>query len=72
MHLLDAVHVLKLAGYETTRAVGDLRMDAFRAANMHCGECRRTRLRFAAFSHPDQVGYRGLAYCPECLHATEL
>ena len=32
---------------------------------------RRTHPWFAAFRHPDELGYRGLAYGLDCLHATE-
>jgi hypothetical protein len=64
VHLLDAVHVLKLAGYTTTPATGDLRVGTFRAVNRCCGGCGRVRLWFSAWQRDGDV--RALAYCPEC------
>jgi hypothetical protein len=70
VHLLDAVHVLKLAGYITTPAVGDLRVGAFRAATRAC-RCGRTGLSYsrpvacAARSRGTPAYFRGgpLATC---------
>lgn len=70
MHLLDAIHVLRRAGYTTTPATGELRVGAFWAAHRRCGGCGRVRLWFSAWKREGDV--RALAYCPECWTAVRI
>ncbi len=72
MLLTDAISVLRLAGYQLARVVGELRVDRAEAEAMSCDACGTLGMRYTALRRGDERPHRALAWCPECSHAVEL